>query len=52
MGKLKCFCELFEYGGSQERLPYTFTLYTAFIVDREIESVEEGFHELQDLKVL
>ena len=51
MGKLKRFCELFEYGGSQERLPYTFTLYTALLVDREIESVEEGFHELQDLKV-
>ena len=52
MGKLKRFCELFEYGSSKERLPYMFTLLTAYLVDRKSESVEEGFHELQDLKVL
>lgn len=51
MGKLKQFCELFEYGGSGEHLPYTFILFTTFIIDRKIESVEEGFHELQDFKV-
>ena len=52
MEKLKRFCELFEFGGLENRLPYIFTLWTSFIVDREIECVEEGFHEFHDLKVL
>lgn len=51
MKKLKHFCDLFEYGGAQDSLPYTFSLFTAFIVDRKIEIVEEGFHEFANFNV-
>lgn len=51
MKKLKRFCELFEYGGSKDRLPYTFSLSTAFIVGYKTDYVQEGFHELTDLNV-
>lgn len=52
MRKLRVFCESFQYGGPEERLPYCFTLLTAFIANRgSLEFVEEGMHEYEDMKV-
>lgn len=50
--KLRVFCESFQYGGPEERLPYCFTLLTTFIANRgSLEFVEEGMHEYEDMKV-
>lgn len=51
MKRLRLLCESFEYGGPEGRLPYTFTLLTAHMPNRETEWVEEGMHSYPRLKV-
>jgi hypothetical protein len=48
---LKKLCESFEYGSNLDRMPYTFTLQTGYIIGRRYEFLEEGFFEYNIVKV-
>ena len=48
---LKKLCESFEYGPNLDKMPYTFTFFTGYIIGRRLEFLEEGFHEHDLVKV-
>ena len=48
---LKKLCESFQYGPNLDKMPYTFTFFTGYMIGRRLEFLEEGFHEYDLVKV-